>query len=56
MMDIQTRNILNKSEVFGLSGSGDGDTVKNKPSMYVIMHGTNNPVAVCDVFYFTGNM
>ena len=43
------RNLLNKADVFGLSGSGDGATVKNKPFMNKITHGTHHPVDVSDI-------
>ena len=42
--------------MFGLYGSGDGATVKNKPSANAIAHGTQNPENVHDIFYCTGHM
>ena len=36
--------------MFFLSGSGNGDTVKNKPYMNAIAHGTHHPVSVCDIY------
>ena len=50
MREIYKMNILNKAEVFSLTGSGDETTVKKKPFINAIMHGIHNPVAVCDIF------
>ena len=36
--------------MFGLSGTGDGSTSKNKTLMNSIAHGTNHPVSVHDIF------
>ena len=54
--DIQTSNLFNKVDMFGLSGSGDGATVKKNPLMNEITCGTHNPVNVCGIFYCTRNM
>ena len=50
MRQIQKSKFLTKSEVFLLSGSGNVDTVKNKPLMNAIAHGTHHPVSVCDIY------
>ena len=44
MREIHIRNLLNESEVFGLSGSSDGVKFDKKPLMNEIVHGTHNPV------------
>ena len=56
MREIHTSNLSDELEVFGLSGSGDGDTFKKNYLMNAIMHGTNHPVAVHDIFYCNGYM
>ena len=56
IMEIQTRKIMTKVEVFDISGSGKGGIFKQKPSIKVITWGTNNPVAVCDIFDYTGHI
>ena len=56
MRERHTRNLLTKSEVCCLSGSGDGATVKKNPLMNVIIHLTHYPVAVRDIFDCTGHM
>ena len=50
MRDRYTRNLFTKSEYFGLSGSGDGDTSKKNPFINKITHGTHHPMSVCDIF------
>ena len=42
--------------MFGLSGSGDGATVKNKPLMNEIAYGTHHPGNVHDIFYCTDHI
>ena len=42
--------------MFELSGLADGVTVKKKPFMNVIAHGNHHPVAISDMFDWTGNM
>ena len=49
MRERQTSALLNKAEMFGLSGSGDGSTVKNNPFNNSIVHGTHHIVAVHDI-------
>ena len=46
---------MTKAEVFGLSGSGYGTTVKKKPLMNSIPHGTHHTVAVNYIFDCTGH-
>ena len=50
------REILTKEELFGLSGSGDGTTVRNNPLMNSITHGVHNPVSVQDISDCTGHI
>ena len=56
MRDRQTRNLLNKTEVFGLSESVDGATVKKNTFMNAIAYVTHNPVAGNNIFDCTGHM
>ena len=56
MRERHTRNILNESEVSGLSGSGYGEIVKKKPLLNSISHDISYTVAVCDIFDCTGHM
>ena len=56
MRDRQTKELLLEADVFGLSASGDGATVKKKPLMNAIVHGTHHPVAVREIFDCTGHI
>ena len=56
MRERKTRDLLNKAEVFDLSGSGDGATVKKEIFMNKIAHGTHHTVDVRAIFDCNGHM
>ena len=49
-----TIDLLNKAEVFGLSVSGDGVTVKKKPFLDAIANSTHHTVAFHDILISLG--
>ena len=51
MREIHTRNLLIKVKSSGISSSGDGATVNNKPLINEIAHGTHNSVDFHNIFY-----